>query len=84
MKDAVDQALQDLAAFAAGSWSNHAIVERIEALRVLRNAEIAEAAAQARHAKAMRDEACTVLGITPGAFAGLAVTQKEDKCKSAS
>jgi len=66
--DAVDKALQDLAAFAAGSWSNNAIVDRVEAVRALRNAEIAEAAAQARHALAMRDEACAVLGITPGAL----------------
>jgi hypothetical protein len=69
--DAVDKALQELAKFAAASWSNNAIVDRIEAVRALRNAEIAESAAQARHAKAMRDEACAVLGITPGAFAGL-------------
>jgi hypothetical protein len=75
MPDAVDIALQDLAEFTAQAWSNLEIVERIEAVRTLRNAEIAEAAAQARHAKAMRDEACAVLGITPGAFAGLAVTQ---------
>jgi hypothetical protein len=74
MPDAVDAALQDLAAFAAGSWSNSDIVDRIEAVRTIRAAEIAEAEAQARHAKAMRDEACAVLGITPGAFAGLAVT----------
>jgi hypothetical protein len=69
--DAVDIALQELAEFAAHAWSNNEIVERIEAVRALRNAEIAEAAAQALHAKAMRDEACAVLGITPGAFAGL-------------
>lgn len=75
MKDAVDKALQDLAAFAAASWSNNAIVDRVEAVRSLRNAEIAEAAAQARHSKAMRDEACSVLGITPGAFAGMASKQ---------
>ena len=71
MSDAVDRALQDLAEFAAETWSNHAIVDRVQAVRALRNAEIAEAEAQARHAKAMRDEACAVLGITPGAFAGL-------------
>lgn len=71
MTDAVDKALSDLAAFAADAWSNHAIVDRVHAVRALRNAEIAEAAAQAGHAKAMRDEACAVLGITPGAFAGL-------------
>lgn len=69
--DAVDKALQDLAEFTAQAWSNIEIVDRIEAVRALRNAEISEAAAQARHAKAMRDEACSVLGITPGAFAGL-------------
>ena len=69
--DAVDRALQDLAAFAATSDSNLAIVDQIEAVRALRYAEIAEAAAQAKHAKAMRDEACAVLGITPGALVGL-------------
>jgi hypothetical protein len=73
--DAVDKALQELSEFAAQAWSNNEIVERIETVRALRNAEIAEAAAQTRHAKAMRDEACAVLGITPGAFAGLAHTQ---------
>jgi hypothetical protein len=75
MPDAVDKALQDLAEFAAGSWSNNAIVDRVEAVRALRKDERAEAAAQARHSKAMRDEACSVLGITPGAFAGLASKQ---------
>ena len=68
MTDAVDKALQDLAAFAGASWSNLAIVDRVESIRALRNAEISEAAAQARHAKAMRDAACSVLGITPGAL----------------
>lgn len=68
MSDAVDRALQELAKFASTSDSNLAIVDRIEAVRALRNAEIAEAAAQAKHAKAMRDEACAVLGITPGAM----------------
>ena len=71
MPDAVDAALQELAQFAACSWSNLAIVDRIKAVRALRNAEIAEAAAQAKHAKAMRDEACSVMGVTPGALVGL-------------
>ena len=71
MKDAVDKALQDLAEFAGWSSSNHDIVAGIQAVRTLRKAEIAEAAAQARHAKAMRDEACSVLGITPGALVAL-------------
>jgi len=75
MPDAVDKALQDLAVRAATSWSNNDIVAGIEAVRTLRKSEIAEAAAQARHAKAMRDEACAVLGITPGAFVGIAATQ---------
>ena len=61
-------ALQELAIFAAGSWSNLAIVDHIEAVRALRKAEIAEAAAEAKHAAAMRAEVCAFLGITPGAF----------------
>jgi len=75
MTDAVDKALQDLAAFAAASWSNNAIVDRVEAVRALRNAEIAEAAAQARHALAMRDAACSVMNITPGALVALPTDQ---------
>mgnify|MGYP003540864468 len=69
--DTVDKALQDLAAFAGASWSNLAIVDRVESIRALRNAEIAEAAAQARHAKAMRDEVCASMNITPGALVAL-------------
>lgn len=75
MADAVDRALKDLAEFTAQAWSNNEIVERIEAVRALRKAEIAEAVAQAKHAKAMRDEACAVLGITPGALIALQVAE---------
>lgn len=71
MSDAVDKALQELADFAAASWSNRDIVDRVQSVRAMRKSEIAEAAEQARHAKAMRDEACSVLGITPGALVGL-------------
>jgi hypothetical protein len=66
--DAVDKALQELAEFAAASWSNNAIVDRIEAVRTLRAAEVAAANAQAAHAQKMRDEVCVVMGITPGAL----------------
>jgi hypothetical protein len=71
MTDAVDKALQDLAEFAAKSWSNNAIVDRVEAVRALRTAEIAKAQAEAAHAVTMRAEACAVMGITPGALVGL-------------
>ena len=71
MTDKVDKALQELAEFAADSWSNSDIVDRVHAVRAMRKSEIADAAAQARHAKAMRDEACSVLGITPGSLVGL-------------
>jgi hypothetical protein len=69
--DAVDKALQELAEFAAQAWSNNAIVDRIEAVRALRAAEVAAANAQAAHAQKMRDEVCMVMGITPGALMGL-------------
>lgn len=68
MTDKVDKALQELAEFAADSWSNSAIVDRVHAVRALRASEIDEAIAQAAHAKAMREEVCFVLGITPGAL----------------
>lgn len=75
MTDVVDKALQELAVFAAASWSNNAIVDRIEAVRVLRKAEKAEADAQAAHALAMRNEACAVMNITPGALVALPADQ---------
>lgn len=64
MKDPVDKALQELADFAAKSWSNNAIVERIEAIRKMRTAELA-------HNIAMRKEVCAALNITPGALVAL-------------
>ena len=67
---AVDQALQALKAFAATSCSNLDIVREIDAVIALRKTEMAHAEEQAKHAKAMRDEACAVLGITPGALIG--------------
>ena len=42
MSDPVDKALQELAAFAAASWSNNAIVDGIEAVRELYKSEMAE------------------------------------------
>lgn len=63
MSDAVDKALQDLAVFAADSWSNHAIVERVQAVRDLRAAELARVKAETQHANAMRDDVYWALGI---------------------
>lgn len=71
MTDVVDNALKELAVFAAGSGSNIAIVEQVNAVRALRKAERAEAAAQAAHVTAMRQEVCSVLNITPGALIAL-------------
>lgn len=71
MTDKVDKALQELAEFAAASWSNDAIVDRVHAVRALRAAEFASAQEEAAHTKAMREEVCFVLGITPGALMAL-------------
>ena len=71
MSDAVDKALEDLADFAFDSWSNVEIVKRINAVRALHKAQQNAAESHAKHAKAMRDEACAVLGITPGALIAL-------------
>lgn len=71
MTDVVDKALRELAVFAAASWSNNAIVDRVEAVRVLRADELAKAQAEAEHTRAMREEVCAVLGITPGALMAL-------------
>ena len=70
MTDSVDQALQALKAFAATSGSNLDIVREIDTVIALRKTEMTHAEEQAKHAKAMRDEACAVLGITPGALIG--------------
>lgn len=63
MTDAVDKALQDLADFAADSWSNLAIVERVKAIRVLRSAELAWVKAETSHSNAMRDDVYWALGL---------------------
>ena len=69
--DTVDKALKELAELAAASWSNNAIVDRVHAVRALRAAEMSKAQAEASHAKAMRDEVCASMNITPGALVAL-------------
>ena len=64
MTDAVDKALQELAEFAADSWSNLAIVERVNAIRALRSAELARVKAETAHSNAMRDDVYWALGIS--------------------
>lgn len=64
MTDAVDKALQELAEFAADSWSNLAIVERVDAIRALRSAELARVKAETAHSNAMRDDVYWALGIS--------------------
>lgn len=63
MSDAVDKALQELAVFAADSWSNHAIVERVQAVRDLRAAEIARVKSETQHANAMKNDVFWALGL---------------------
>lgn len=65
MTDLVDKSLQELEEFAAGSWSNLAIVERVRAVRALRAAELDGLKAQAAHANAMRNDVYWALGIKP-------------------
>ena len=63
MTDTVDKALADLAEFAADAWSNLAIVERVQAIRALRSAELARVKAETAHSNAMRDNVCWALGL---------------------
>ena len=63
MSDAVDKALADLAEFAADAWSNNAIVERVQAIRALRSAEMAWVKAETSHSNAMRDDVYWALGL---------------------
>ena len=63
MTDTVDKALQELAEFAADSWSNLAIVERVQAIRALRSAELARSKAETAHSNAMRDDVYWALGL---------------------
>ena len=65
MTDAVDKALQDLAEFAADAWSNNDIVERVQAIRALRSAELARLKAETAHSSAMRDDVYWALGMSP-------------------
>lgn len=64
MTDAVDKALQELEEFAADSWSNLAIVERVKAIRTLRIAELSRVNAETAHSNAMRDDVYWALGIS--------------------
>lgn len=69
--DAVDKALEELADYAFDSWSNVEIVKRINVIREMHKAQQDAAESHARHARAMRDEVCAVMGVTPGALVGL-------------
>lgn len=57
--DKVDAELKALEEFAAVTWSNAAIVDRVQSIRQMRKAEML-------HTKAVRDVVCEMFQIEPG------------------
>lgn len=57
--DKVDAELKALEEFAASTWSNAAIVDRVQHIRQIRKTEML-------HTKAVRDVVCEMFQIEPG------------------